>query len=58
MNETRKHMYYLLEKMRELDSQIIAGENAKKDLKLLEEQFYELCGEAIEEDENARSLEN
>ena len=48
--ERRKEMYYMLERMVELQRLVDAGKNAKKSLKELEEEFAKLCEMEIGEE--------
>lgn len=49
MEDVRNDLYYTLERMSELKRQVIAGENAKKELEIYEENFKDLCKQVIEE---------
>lgn len=48
--ERRKDMYFMLERMAELEQLVKTGENAKKNLGELEEEFKEFCKIELEGD--------
>lgn len=48
--ERRKEMYYMLERMTELQRLVEVGRNAEKNLKELEEDFRKFCEMEIEEE--------
>ena len=48
--ERRKEMYYMLERITELERLVEVGKNAKKSLKELEEEFTKLCEMEIGEE--------
>ncbi len=48
--ERRKEMYYMLERMTELQRLVDVGKNAEKSLKELEEEFTKLCEMEIGEE--------
>ena len=48
--EIRNDMQYLLEQMTELERQVQVGEEAERSLRILEEQFKNLCRLEIEEE--------
>lgn len=50
MEDVRNDLYYTLERMNELQRQVIAGKNAKKELEIYEENFKELCKQVVKED--------
>lgn len=52
--EIRKEMYYLIEKMNELETKVKEGIKAEIELKELEKDFDKLCKLGIEEDEDER----
>ena len=48
--ERRKDMYYILERMTELERLVQAGKNAERSLRELEEEFIKLCEMEIGEE--------
>jgi hypothetical protein len=46
--ERRKDMYYMLERMVELERLVQVGKNAERNLKELEEEFTKLCEMEVE----------
>lgn len=46
--ERRKDMYYMLERMVELERLVEVGKNAERNLKVLEEGFTKLCEMEVE----------
>ena len=48
--ERREEMYYMLERMTELQRLVEVGRNAEKNLKELEEDFRKFCEMEIEEE--------
>ena len=48
--ERREEMYYMLERMTELERLVKVGRNAEKNLKELEEDFRKFCEMEIEEE--------
>jgi hypothetical protein len=48
--ERRKDMYYMLERMTELERLVEVGKNAEKNLKEMEEEFTKLCEMEIGEE--------
>ena len=48
--ERRKDMYYILERMTELERLVQAGKNAERGLEELEEEFIKLCEMEIGEE--------
>ena len=47
--ERREEMYYMLERMTELERLVKVGRNAEKNLKELEEDFRKLCEMEVEQ---------
>lgn len=52
--DRRKEMYFMAERMQELEELVRRGKNAEKSLKELEEEWLKLCEMEIEEARNGR----
>ena len=55
-NETniKTEMYYMLEKINDLETKVQLGKMAENELKILNEEFKELCKKIIREDVECR----
>ena len=55
-NETdiKTEMYYMLEKINDLETKVQLGKMAENELKILNEEFKELCKKIIREDLECR----
>jgi hypothetical protein len=53
-SERREEMYYMLERMMELERLVRVGKNAEKNLKELEEDFRKFCEMEVEQWEKSR----
>jgi hypothetical protein len=47
--DTKREMYYLLEKINNLEDLVKKGKTAEEELKELDEKFKELCKKVVEE---------